>query len=163
MKRFHVNLTVKNLNKSVAFYTELFGCPPTVAKPDYAKWQLEDPRVNFALSTHGLRAGIDHVGIQAESSEELAQIRERLERAGGPIFDQPEVECCYSKSSKAWIRDPGGLAWETFVTHGDAVEYGDGSREHAARLADASPDGHLDGEASCCGAPTKGPTDASCC
>jgi catechol 2,3-dioxygenase-like lactoylglutathione lyase family enzyme len=135
MKRLHVNLTVSDLGRSIEFYAKLFSSDPTVAKPDYANWMLDDPRVNFSLSTHGNKGGIDHLGLQAEDEAEFADLRERLNEAEGPIFDQPNVTCCYARSTKAWVRDPDGIAWETFMTHGSNAVYGDGSEESAVRLA----------------------------
>jgi catechol 2,3-dioxygenase-like lactoylglutathione lyase family enzyme len=138
MKRFHVNLTVKDIDKSVAFYNELFGAEPAVLKDDYAKWMLEDPFVNFSISTKGSVAGIDHVGIEANSAEELAMIRERLVKADSPIFDQDAVNCCYADSKKAWIRDPDGVAWETFHTTGQTTNYGDGITPERAHFAESA-------------------------
>ncbi len=158
MKRFHVNLTVSDLDKSVAFYSTLFGAEPAVQHDDYAKWMVEDPRLNFAISTKGARPGIDHIGIQAEDDAELAGIRANLEASEGQIYDQGQVTCCYADSTKAWIRDPDGVAWETFLTHGQATIYGDGVREEAARLSQSD-------EAACCGAPPGKEKDrkSACC
>ncbi len=150
MKRFHVNLTVSDLDRSIAFYSELFAVEPAVRKSDYAKWMLEDPKLNFALSTHGSSFGIDHIGIEAEHENELAEIRGRLEQAASPVFDQPDVTCCYARSTKAWIRDPDGVAWETFFSSGQSALYGDGSAQETARLA--GPEMDRSGEPSgCCG------------
>lgn len=133
MKRLHVNLGVEDLSASVAFYTELFAAPPTVLKVDYARWMLDDPRVNFAVSTRNESPGIDHLGIQAEDSSELEAVYGRLARAGGPILDEGETTCCYSRSRKRWVTDPDGLAWETFLTHGPAS--GDEPGRHVASPA----------------------------
>jgi len=132
MKRLHVNLSTANLEDSIAFYTHLFACEPTVVKPDYAKWMLDDPRVNFSLSTHADGAGVDHLGIQAEDATEFAELRARLSAAENPVFEQPEVTCCYAQSAKAWVRDPNGVAWETFITHGASEVFGDGTSDRAA-------------------------------
>ncbi|WP_421787521.1 ArsI/CadI family heavy metal resistance metalloenzyme [Hyphobacterium sp.] len=137
MKRFHVNLTVKDIDKSVAFYNELFAAEPVIRKDDYAKWMLDDPFVNFSVSTKGTVAGVDHVGIEASSEDELALIRERLVKADSPIFDQEAVNCCYAESKKAWIRDPDGVAWETFHTTGQTTNYGDGVTPERAHFAEA--------------------------
>lgn len=125
MKRFHINLGVTNLPQSIIFYTSLFGEPPTVEKNDYAKWLLDDPHVNFSISTHSSKAGVDHVGIQAENNDEFNQLRERLSRADAPKIEQEDVTCCYAKSSKTWIHDPDGIAWETFLTHGESTVFND--------------------------------------
>ncbi|WP_420433498.1 ArsI/CadI family heavy metal resistance metalloenzyme [Hyphobacterium sp.] len=136
MKRFHVNLTVKDIDKSIAFYNELFAAQPVIRKDDYAKWMLDDPFVNFSISTKGTIAGIDHVGIEADSDDDLAVIRERLVKADSPIFDQEAVNCCYADSKKAWIRDPDGVAWETFHTKGQTTNYGDGITPERAHFAE---------------------------
>ncbi|GAB3821681.1 ArsI/CadI family heavy metal resistance metalloenzyme [Pontibacter rugosus] len=125
MKRFHVNVSVKNLQESTAFYTALFGTAPTVLKPDYAKWMLEDPRVNFAISLHPELVGIEHLGIQAENAEELMEVYARLKQAKGTIREEGKCTCCYAKSEKSWIADPQGLEWEAFYTFGEATVYGE--------------------------------------
>ena len=127
MKRLHVNLAVKDLDQSVRFYSTLFAAEPTVLQPDYAKWMLEDPRVNFAISTRGAAQGLDHLGIQVDSREELAQLADRLESAGTTVHDKGEAHCCYARSDKAWVRDPEGLAWESFFTFGSDTVYGEDS------------------------------------
>jgi catechol 2,3-dioxygenase-like lactoylglutathione lyase family enzyme len=114
MKRFHVHLAVADLEASVAFYRALFASEPTVLKPDYAKWMLDDPRVNFAISTRGRLPGLDHLGIQAESDEELGELRDRLDTAALPAVTQEQAACCYARSNKHWTVDPQGLAWESF-------------------------------------------------
>lgn len=144
MPRFHLALTVKDLGQSVDFYTRLFGAEPSVLKDDYAKWMLEDPRLNLSLSTHGDAGGVDHVGLQAETAEEFAALQAALVEAEGPLLDQPDTVCCYARSTKTWTHDPDGVAWETFLTHGQTVMYGDGGEERAARQAGTSP------SASCC-------------
>lgn len=123
MKRFHVHLNVTDLAASVRFYSTLFGADPTVHKPDYAKWLLDDPRVNFAISALGRSAGVDHLGIQAESAEELAALGRRLDAAGGTVLPESATVCCYAKSDKAWTEDPQGTRWETFHTFGEATTY----------------------------------------
>ena len=126
MKRFHVHLGVPDLAASIRFYSELFGMPPTVAKPDYAKWMLDDPRVNFAISHRGARAGLNHLGLQAESSDELADIRERFVAAdANSLYDERDVTCCYARGNKHWMRDPQGIAWEAFHTLEDVPLFGD--------------------------------------
>ena len=125
MKRFHVNVSVTDLARSVEFYKTLFGQEPNVLKSDYAKWMLDDPRVNFAINVSCGSGGIDHVGLQAETLDELGEIQGRLRQAGTQTFDQPEAECCYARSSKTWVRDPDAVAWETFVTFGEITQYGE--------------------------------------
>ncbi len=140
MKRLHLHINVEDLAASVAFYTTLFGARPSVEKPDYAKWLLDDPRVNLAISTRcGRKAGLDHFGIQADSHEELEEISGRLTAADKALFKQTNAGCCYAVSDKAWVADPQGLAWETFHTTGDLTEYGNDTTESAEipRLADA--------------------------
>jgi catechol 2,3-dioxygenase-like lactoylglutathione lyase family enzyme len=114
MKRFHVHLAVADLDASVAFYRAIFAAEPTVLETDYAKWMLDDPRVNFAISTRGRHPGLDHLGIQAESDEELGELRERLDAAALPAVAQEQAACCYARSNKHWTVDPQGLAWESF-------------------------------------------------
>jgi catechol 2,3-dioxygenase-like lactoylglutathione lyase family enzyme len=126
MKRFHVHLGVENLDASIRFYTTLFAAEPTVVKPDYAKWMLDDPRVNFAISSNGHAArGIEHIGIQAESPVELVEVYARLKSADRPVLEEGATTCCYAKSEKSWITDPDGIVWETFLTNGEATVYGD--------------------------------------
>jgi hypothetical protein len=116
---------VEDLAQSIRFYSTLFAAEPTVTKPDYAKWMLDDPRVNFAISTRGGNTGIDHLWIQAETAEELREVYGRLQAADRPVLEEGAATCCYAKSEKAWINDPQGLAWETFLTHGESTVYGD--------------------------------------
>jgi hypothetical protein len=124
MKRFHVHVSVDDLAQSVQFYSILFAADPTVLKDDYAKWMLDDPRVNFAISTGSGEAGISHLGIQAEDEGELAEIYDRLSRAERPVIEETATTCCYAKSDKQWVADPQGVPWETFLTHGQATVYG---------------------------------------
>jgi catechol 2,3-dioxygenase-like lactoylglutathione lyase family enzyme len=124
MKRMHVHVSVGDLDQSIRFYETLFGAPPSVVKPDYAKWMLDDPRVNFAISDRGRAPGVDHLGIQVENGEELVEIRERLKAAGDIPRDQTAAVCCYAQSDKAWVNDPAGVRWETFFTFGAAPIYG---------------------------------------
>ncbi len=124
MKRFHVNVSVANLSVSTNFYNTLFGVEPTILKDDYAKWMLEDPRINFSITESAKSRGVNHIGLQADTMEELENIQSRLHDAEANTFDQPEAECCYATSSKTWVRDPDDVAWETFVTHGQITHYG---------------------------------------
>lgn len=135
MKRFHVNLSVADLSRSVSFYNHLFGQEPNVLKTDYAKWMLDDPRINFSLTTHGAEKGIDHLGIQSDDEQEFNALRDQLHAADMTTFDQPDVVCCYARSSKAWVRDPDNVAWETFVSLGTSARYDDGTERESPRNA----------------------------
>jgi catechol 2,3-dioxygenase-like lactoylglutathione lyase family enzyme len=135
MKRLHVHVAVNDLSQSIGFYSALFAVQPTLVKTDYAKWMLDDPRVNFAISTRGREPGLDHLGIQVEDTGELHEVYARLRQAGGNIIEQGETACCYAKSEKSWIDDPAGIAWETFLTTGESTNYGDGTGENTARVA----------------------------
>ena len=157
MKRLHVHVRVDDLAVATRFYADLFGQAPSVTKLDYAKWMLDDPRVNFAISARGGEAGLDHLGIQVDEAAELDAVTARLERAGHATFDKGETTCCYAESDKAWTQDPAGLKWETFHTTGEATTYG---------TAVASRNGNAT-EAVCC-APTApavepAPARAACC
>ena len=126
MKRLHVHVTVNDLDQAVSFYATLFAAEPVVIKPDYAKWMLEDPRVNFAISARGqAQVGVDHLGIQVEDGTELHEVFQRLRTADGPVHPQGAVTCCYHESEKSWITDPTGLRWEAFLTRGETTVYGD--------------------------------------
>lgn len=118
MKRFHVHVGVEDVERSIAFYSALFGAAPTVRKPDYAKWMIDEPRVNFAISRHGTqRIGVNHLGLQADSADELAEVRERFAAAdAASVVDEPGARCCYAKGDKHWLTDPQGIAWEAFHT-----------------------------------------------
>ena len=155
MKRLHVHVSVEDIPRSVGFYSALFAAQPTVVKSDYAKWMLDDPCVNFAISTRGREPGLDHLGIQVENQEELHEVYGRLRQAGGNITEQGQTACCYAKSEKSWIDDPAGIAWETFHTTGASTTYGDGTGEREARVAHAK-------EAACC-VPEAAPKQASAC
>ena len=124
MKRFHVHVSVDDIAKSIQFYSTLFAAEPVVTKPDYAKWMLEDPRVNFAISKRGGANGIRHLGIQVEDRDELAEVYARLKRAEGPVLEEGATTCCYAESEKSWIEDPQGIRWETFHTTGESTTYG---------------------------------------
>jgi catechol 2,3-dioxygenase-like lactoylglutathione lyase family enzyme len=121
VKRLHLHVSVEDLDRSIRFYETLFGAPPSVVKSDYAKWMLEDPRVNLAISARGRAVGVDHVGVQAETSEELQEIATRLKTAGETTLDEAATTCCYTVSDKSWVRDPSGVRWETFFTFGEAT------------------------------------------
>jgi catechol 2,3-dioxygenase-like lactoylglutathione lyase family enzyme len=124
MKRFHVNLSVEDLSASIRFYTALFATEPTVRKDDYAKWMLEDPRVNFAISRRGYSVGVNHLGFQVDSADELTAMRAQLIRADHALVEQIAAACCYANSDKYWVTDPAGIAWETFHTLDSIPIYG---------------------------------------
>jgi catechol 2,3-dioxygenase-like lactoylglutathione lyase family enzyme len=124
MKRLHVHVSVENLDASIRFYSHLFAADPTVRKDDYARWMLEDPRVNFAISARSRSPGIQHLGIQVENPVELADVYSRLQRADSPVLEEGKTTCCYAQSEKAWIEDPQGVRWETFLTTGESTTYG---------------------------------------
>ena len=124
MKRLHVHVSVEDVAASIRFYNTLFAAEPTVTKSDYAKWMLEDPRVNFAISKRGSEAGIRHLGIQVEDHAELTEVYSRLQRAESPVLDEGATTCCYARSEKSWIADPQGVKWETFLTVGESTTYG---------------------------------------
>ena len=172
MKRLHVHVKVNDLAPSIRFYSTLFASEPTVVKPDYAKWMLDDPRVNFAISTSGgdhtgnveigdraarrRTAGISHLGIQVEDETELAEVYDRLALAERPTVEAKNATCCYHKSDKQWIADPQGVPWETFFTYGESTVYGQGSLDklreanEAACYVPAAKDLTLEPTAACC-------------
>jgi catechol 2,3-dioxygenase-like lactoylglutathione lyase family enzyme len=123
MKRLHVHVSVKDIPASIRIYRELFNVEPSVTKEDYAKWMLEDPRVNFAISRRASPTGVDHLGIQVENRTELTEVYERLKKAEGPVIEEGETTCCYAQSEKSWIHDPQGIEWETFLTTGESPVY----------------------------------------
>ena len=137
MKRLHVHVGVSDLDQSIGFYSTLFAAQPAVLKEDYAKWMLDDPRVNFAISSgKHARKGIEHLGIQVESADELSEVYGRLKAADRPVLEEGATTCCYAKSDKSWIADPDGVVWEAFHTNGEATVYGDSP---ALETLDASP------------------------
>lgn len=158
MKRMHLHVSVPDLDQSIRFYASLFGAAPSVVKDDYAKWMLDDPRVNFAISQRDRAPGVDHIGIQTDTSEELAALSGRLKAAGAETFDQTATTCCYAQSDKSWVRDPAGVRWETFYTFGEATTYGEDEPVAEAGPAPA---------AACCGAaaaPAEAPPpETRCC
>jgi catechol 2,3-dioxygenase-like lactoylglutathione lyase family enzyme len=147
VKRLHVHIAVDDLDRSIGFYSTLFGAEPSVVKSDYAKWMLDDPRVNLAISSRNRAAGIDHLGIQVDTDGELRELAGRLKSAGEQTRDQEATTCCYAKSDKSWVADPSGVKWETFFTFGEATSYG----EDEPAIAAAAPT-----SSSCC------PTSACC-
>jgi catechol 2,3-dioxygenase-like lactoylglutathione lyase family enzyme len=161
MKRMHVHVSVDDIPKAIGFYSALFAAQPSVVKPDYAKWMLDDPQVNFAISMRGRASGLDHLGIQVEDQAELHEVYARLGQAGGEVTEQGETTCCYAKSEKSWIDDPAGISWETFLTTGESTVYGDGTGERSgeARIAQAG-----DAKAGACCTPTPAAAkDSACC
>lgn len=124
MKRIHVHVSVTDLEASIRFYSELFAAKPTVQEVDYAKWMLDDPRVNFAISRRGAAPGIQHLGIQVERPSELEEVYARLRRADRPVLEEGATTCCYAQSEKSWTEDPQGVQWETFLTTGESATYG---------------------------------------
>jgi len=156
MKRFHVHVGVADLDSSIAFYTGLFGLAPTVTKPDYAKWMLDDPRINFAISSKcGAAKGIEHLGVQVDDEAELAEVYGRLHAANAPVLEEGATTCCYARSEKSWIADPDGVVWEAFLTTGDATTYGADPDLATLASANAAPN-------ACC-APAAGGTPANGC
>lgn len=125
MKRLHLHVRVPSINEAVVFYSTLFDAPPSVLKDDYAKWMLDDPRVNLAISSRVRETGVDHVGVQVENVDELAELATRLKAAGATTFDQKATTCCYAQSDKTWVTDTAGVRWETFFTHGESTAYGE--------------------------------------
>jgi len=150
VKRLHVHIAVDDLDTSIGFYSTLFGAQPNVLKPDYAKWMLDDPKVNLAISQRNRVAGIDHLGIQVESDGELRELASRLKSAGERTRDEEATTCCYAQSNKAWVNDPSGVRWETFFTFGDATTYGE----------DKPPQEAIPQSSCCAPAPSKA---AACC
>ena len=141
MKRLHVHVGVEDLDRSILFYSTLFGAEPSVVKGDYAKWMLDDPRINFAISTGDRPVrGIEHLGIEAESESELDEVYGRLSDAGRPVLNEGRTTCCYAKSKKSWIADPDGVIWEAFHTTGESTVYG-GSPAFDTLAAAAAPNG----------------------
>jgi len=139
MKRFHVHVAVENLEANIRFYSTVFGLEPTVRKSDYAKWMIEEPRINFAISMRGAKTGIDHLGFQVDTDEELGALRGQVGAAEIAAFDQPDATCCYARSDKYWITDPQGIAWETYRSLGEAEIYGTETRISAGEGACCAP------------------------
>lgn len=141
MKRFHVHLHVDDLPKSIAFYSELFGAQPTRVESDYAKWMLESPRLNIAISSRGGRAGVDHLGFQVDSEEELAELKARARAADMALLDEGETTCCYARSDKYWVTDPQGIAWEQFHTLDSIPTFSEARAAEASGCCAAAPKG----------------------
>lgn len=163
MKRFHVHTHVENLQQSIAFYAKLFGAEPTRVEADYAKWMLEDPRINFAISTRGGKPGIDHLGIQTDTDEELAELKQRAQAADMALLDEGTTTCCYARSDKYWLTDPQGIAWEQFRSLDNIPVFSEKAAPPAATATAAS---------ACCApklpgeplsAPAKARSGGACC
>ncbi|MEN8260847.1 MAG: ArsI/CadI family heavy metal resistance metalloenzyme [Pseudomonadota bacterium] len=152
MKRLHIHLAVADLEENIRFYSTLFGFPPTVHKADYAKWMLDDPRVNFAISNRGAKTGLDHLGLQAENDKEIAELKQRLDQAGSPVAEQIGTGCCYAISDKYWTRDPQGIPWESFHSLGEIPVFGE---DPDLRFKDSST-------STCC-APELASESSGCC
>lgn len=152
MKRFHVHVSVDDLDANVRFYSSMFGAAPAVLKPDYAKWMLDDPRINFAISSRALKPGVDHLGVQVESESELTELRRQVTEADIARFDQAGAECCYARSDKYWTTDPQGVAWETFHTLGTIPVYGKTKRTDQGACCASGPavSAHPEKSAACC-------------
>jgi catechol 2,3-dioxygenase-like lactoylglutathione lyase family enzyme len=160
MKRLHVHVSVKDLAASIRFYQTLFGAQPAVIKTDYAKWMLEDPRVNFAISTHRQPVGVNHLGLQVDTDEELRGMRAQLEAADSRMLEESEQLCCYAKSDKYWVTDPTGIAWETFHTLGSIPVYGEDTAvfDHGESIVPVESS-----SAQCCVPAQKLEPAAACC
>ncbi|MGB7480117.1 MAG: ArsI/CadI family heavy metal resistance metalloenzyme [Burkholderiaceae bacterium] len=152
MKRPHVHVSVENIDDSIRFYSGMFGAAPTVAKPDYAKWQLDDPRMNFAISQRGAPVGLDHLGIQVETGDELAQMQRRLDALQPGVEKEADTACCYARSDKYWLTDPSGIAWETFHTLDTIPTFGASKTAGAEAAAPAAMT-----------STAKSPVQAACC
>ena len=165
MKRFHVHVSVKDLQESVRFYSKLFGAPPLVEKSDYAKWMPDDPRISFAISQRGRTPGVNHLGFQVESDEELKTLRVQVAAAGMPALDEPKKTCCYAQSDKYWVEDPQGIAWETFHTLGSVPIFEAERKRQNEGTACCTPSPERDGaeSAACCDSKGKVETGAACC
>ena len=138
MKRFHVHVHVEDLDKSIGFYSKLFAAEPARVEGDYAKWMLDDPRVNFAISTRGGQPGVDHLGFQTDDAEELAALKARAEAADMALLDEGATTCCYARSEKHWVTDPQGIAWEHFHTLGNIAVFSEGRQAGAASASCAT-------------------------
>jgi catechol 2,3-dioxygenase-like lactoylglutathione lyase family enzyme len=145
MKRFHIHIGVEKLEESIRFYSALLGAEPVKRKADYAKWLLDDPRVNFAISTRA-KNGMDHLGIQVDEEKELTELRDRFKAAGMPIFEEGERVCCYARSEKSWLQDPAGIPWEAYRTMEDAEVFS----AHPSEVESACCTQETMGKAECC-------------
>ncbi len=164
MKRFHVHIRVDDLNASIAFYERLFSAPPTRVETDYAKWMLDDPRVNFAISTRGGQPGLDHLGFQTDTAEELVQLKDQAQSADMALIDEGQTSCCYAQSDKHWITDPQGIAWEHFHTLGNIpVFHENRAAQASSAVCCAPPTTQAAAATSACCGPTSSSSSSSCC
>src|SRR5450631_1827369 len=150
MKRFHVHVAVSDLSKSIAFYSAMFGEQPDVVKPDYAKWMLEDPRINFAISHRGQTPGVNHLGMQADNDAELEAIHANLQKADTAVVAEKDAHCCYAKSDKYWVTDPQGIAWESFRSLGSIPLFGSPAADSEEAAIPSSCGGNDGSMAACC-------------
>jgi catechol 2,3-dioxygenase-like lactoylglutathione lyase family enzyme len=164
MKRFHVHIRVDDLKASIAFYERLFSAPPTRLETDYAKWMLDDPRVNFAISTRGGQPGLDHLGFQTDTAEELVQLKDQAQSADMALIDEGQTSCCYAQSDKHWITDPQGIAWEHFHTLGNIpVFHENRAAQASSAVCCAPPTAQAAAASSACCGPTSSSSSSSCC
>ena len=163
MKRLHVHVGVADISSSIPFYAKMFDCEPTVVKSDYAKWQLEDPKVNFAISARGAPVGINHLGIQVDNDAELGEMKSRLDAIEGEVIEQTGTACCYARSDKYWVNDPAGIPWETFHTLDSIPVFND---EQTTGCCVPEPVAIKETQSSCCvpsGDSSCAPSKKSCC
>ena len=161
MKRLHVHVRVKDLDESVDFYSTMFDTKPSVKKDDYAKWMLDDPRVNFAISNGVQDFGVDHLGVQVDDGEDLKEYAQKLEAAGRNVIQQEDTVCCYARSDKAWVADPQGIPWETFLSIGEEAVYGSWKIKRSALIDGEDDMPSTVPEDQCC-TPTL-PASTKCC
>jgi hypothetical protein len=159
VKRLHVHVAVENLTEAIGFYSTLFAATPSIVKPDYAKWMLDDPRVNFAISTRAGRIGLDHLGIQVENADELQEVYGRLRAADRPVVEEGNTTCCYAQSEKSWVGDPAGIPWEVFLTSGERAFYGTSAAQPDGVRVAGQPRAKV-----CCGDQRRdAPAPLACC
>ena len=163
MKRLHVHVSVEDIAQSTQFYSTLFAAEPSVSKPDYVKWMLDDPRVNFVISKRGATVGLNHFGIQVENQGELQEVYGRLRQADRPVLEEGATTCCYARSEKAWIADPQGLVWEAFLTSGGSAVHGDRTDLGAIRMTSGACRAPDIAQGACCDATPDLAEAASCC
>jgi catechol 2,3-dioxygenase-like lactoylglutathione lyase family enzyme len=161
MKRFHVHVAVPELQQGIRFYSTMFGAEPSVVKDDYAKWMLEDPRVNFAISRHGAAVGINHLGFQVDHPSELKEIHARLQAAGAGVMEEKNVSCCYARSDKYWVTDPAGIAWESFHNLGTVPFYNGEPEEASTEACSTSNAGEASTKACCTPTAAEAPASAA--
>lgn len=160
MKRFHVHVHVDDVAKSIGFYSRLFAAEPARVEADYAKWMLDDPRLNFAISTRGDKAGLDHLGFQVDEPSELADLKARAESADLALLDEGATTCCYARSEKHWVTDPQGIAWEHFHTLGNIPVFNESSKTAESAACCPPVAKAASAQAACCGPST---SKSSCC